>query len=285
MRIENSRSVQKELMPLSPIYKNQILESLSGVEIARIRPHLSPVTLVTGQILQDPEQNVTYGYFLETGMASMVVEMAKGNSVEAAVIGKEGMVNICILLGTSSMPTRTFMQIPGGGYKIKADILKKEFDKGGTLQKHINSYIQAHLVQTSQTAACNRLHDIAERLARWLLMCHDRLDSDKFPITHEFLGHMLGSPRSTVTLAAGILQKEGLVVYSRGKMKICNRQGLEKFACECYCIIHDEYERLGVMCDAGTLTALSQAERRKFLATLPLGISQRVPSKRRLTQN
>lgn len=269
----------------SVVYKNQILASLSGVEIARLRPHLFSVTLEKGQTLQDPEQNVAYAYFLETGMASVVIEMAKGSSVETAIIGKEGVVNVCILLGTGSMPTHTFIQIPGGGYKIKAEILKKEFDKGGTLQKKINSYIQAQIVQTSQTAACNRLHDIAERLARWLLMCQDRMGSDKFPITHEFLGQMLGSPRSTVTLAAGILQKAGLMIYSRGKIKICSRAGLEKFACECYCVIRNEYERLGIVCTAGNFPEHSQAEGGKALATMPPKAGARVPSKRRTIQN
>jgi CRP-like cAMP-binding protein len=114
------------------------------------------------------------------------------------------------------------------------------------LRKLINRYFQAHLAQTSQTAACNRLHDIEERLARWLLICHDRMESDTIALTHEFLGHMLGTPRTTVTLAAGHLQKAELVDYSRGKVRIRNRQGLEKAACECYQIVRDEFERLGI---------------------------------------
>ncbi|HZE81593.1 MAG TPA: Crp/Fnr family transcriptional regulator, partial [Candidatus Polarisedimenticolia bacterium] len=143
-------------------------------------------------------------------------------------------------------PTRTFIQIPATGYKIKARRLKEEFENSGALRKRTNCYIQGHLMQTGQTAACNRLHDIAERLARWLLMCHDRMESDNFSITHEFLGHMLGTPRSTVTLAAGILHKTGLVEYSRGKVNVCDRQGLEKAACECYATIRKEFDRLGI---------------------------------------
>jgi CRP-like cAMP-binding protein len=179
-------------------------------------------------------------------MASVVVEMADGNTVETGITGKEGLVGFSILLGTDSMPTRTFIQIPATGYKIKARRLKEEFENSVTLRKLTNCYIQAHLMQTGQTAACNRLHDIAERLARWLLMCHDRMESDNFSITHEFLGHMLGTPRSTVTLAAGILHKSGLIAYSRGKLVVRDRKGLEKAACECYHTIRKEFDRLGI---------------------------------------
>ncbi len=227
-------------------YKNNILASLSRAEIGRLAPHLSFLDLAVNHTLQEPNEEVTHAYFLESGLASVVVEMADGNTVETGITGKEGLVGFSILLGTTSMPTRTFIQIPATGYKIKAKRLKEEFENSGTLRKRTNSYIQGHLMQTGQTAACNRLHDIAERLARWLLMCHDRMESDNFFITHEFLGHMLGTPRSTVTLAAGILQEAGLVDYSRGKINVCDRQGLEKAACECYATIRKEFDRLGI---------------------------------------
>jgi CRP-like cAMP-binding protein len=227
-------------------YKNRILASLPKAEISRLAPHLSPLPLPIGKTLQTPDEEITYGYFVESGLASVVIEMANGNTVETGITGKEGIVGIPVLLGTRSMPTRTFMQIAGAGFRIKADRLKEEFERSGTLRKQINSYVQAYLVQTAQTAACNRLHDIAERLARWLLMCHDRMESDTFSITHEFLGHMLGTPRSTVTLAAGILHKAGLVDYSRGRVVIRNRKGLEKAACECYRTIRKEFDRLGI---------------------------------------
>jgi len=155
-------------------------------------------------------------------------------------------VGIPGLLGTKSMPSHTFIQIAGIGYRIKVQHLLEEFDRAGPLKKRLNRFIQAHLVQTAQTAACNRLHDIAARLARWLLMCHDRMESDSFYLTQEFLGHMLGTPRTTVTLAAGILHKAGLIDYARGRVHIRNRQGLEKAACECYKTIRDEFARLGI---------------------------------------
>jgi CRP-like cAMP-binding protein len=227
-------------------YKNRILASLPKAEIARIAPNLSTLTLPRGKALLNPDEESAYAYFLESGLASVVVEMANGNTVETSVIGSEGIVGIPGLLGTKSMPARIFMQIPGAGYRIKAARLQEEFEKSGTLRKLISRYFQANLVATAQTAACNRLHDIAERLARWLLICHDRMESDTFSITHEFLGHMLGTPRSTVTLAAGILHKAGLVDYSRGQVHIRNRSGLESAACECYQTIRKEFDRLGI---------------------------------------
>ena len=227
-------------------YKNWILASLPKAEIARLSPHLSPLPMPAGKTLLGPGEEIAYGYFLETGLASVVVAMADGNTVETGIVGNEGLVGFPVLLGTKSMPTRTFMQIPGSGFKIKAQRLSEEYEKQGVLRKLINRYFQAHLVQTGQTAACNRLHDIAERLARWLLMCHDRMEEDTFTITHEFLGHMLGTPRSTVTLAAGILHKDGLVNYLRGKVRIQDRKGLEKKACECYQTIRNEFDRLGI---------------------------------------
>jgi CRP-like cAMP-binding protein len=228
------------------VYKNRILASLPRAEISRLAPHLSPVDLPSGKTLLDPGQEITYAYFLETGMASVVVAMSDGNMVETGVTGNDGLVGFAVLLGTKTMPTRTFMQIPGNGFKIKAQHLMDEFERVGTLHKKINRYFQGHLVQTGQTAACNRLHDISERLARWLLMCHDRMEADSFTITHEFLGHMLGTPRSTVTLAAGILNRAGLISYSRGKIAIRDRKGMEKAACECYQTIRNEFDRLGI---------------------------------------
>jgi len=227
-------------------YKNRILASLPKAEIARLAPYLSPVTLEIGTTLLGPDEQITHAYFLESGLASVVVAMADGNTVETGITGNEGVVGFPVFLGTKSMPTRTFVQIAGAGYRIPAQRISEAYEKPGTLRKQINRYFQAHLAQTAQTAACNRLHDIKERLARWLLICHDRMESDTFHLTHEFLGHMLGTPRTTVTLAARLLHKAELVDYSRGNVKILDRQGLEKAACECYQTIRDEFERLGI---------------------------------------
>jgi CRP-like cAMP-binding protein len=246
LRIIAKEPPMSSAVELRPAYKNEILRSLPKAEIDRLGPHLIPLELGVNDNLQEPDEEITHAYFLESGLASVVVEMTDGGTVETAVSGKEGIVGFSILLGTKSMPTRTFIQIAGNGYKIKAKRLLEQFENSPTLRKNTNSYIQTCLMQTAQTAACNRLHDIAERLARWLLMCHDRMESDSFYITHEFLGHMLGTPRSTVTLAAGILQKAGLVSYSRGKVNIRDRRGLEKVSCECYSMLRKQFEEMGV---------------------------------------
>jgi CRP-like cAMP-binding protein len=246
-------------------YKNHILASLPKAEMARLAPYLSPLTLELGKTLVEPGEEITHAYFLESGLASEIVAMVDGDTVETGVTGNDGVVGIPVLLGTKSMPSRIFMQIAGSGYRIAARHLAEAYERPGMLRKLINRYFQAHLAQTSQTAACNRLHDIEERLARWLLICHDRMESDTIALTHEFLGHMLGTPRTTVTLAAGHLQKAELVDYSRGKVRIRNRQGLEKAACECYEIVRDEFERLGISCDKG-LTP----DRRELLPELSL---------------
>ncbi len=227
-------------------YKNGILAALTKAEISRLAPHLSPLTLQAGKTLLKPGEEVVYVYFLESGMASIVINMADGTTVETAIIGNEGVVGIPGLLNTQSMPTHTFIQIAGTGFRIEAQRLLEEYERLGALSKRLNRFLQAHLAQTAQIAACNRLHDIAERLARWLLMCHDCMDSDTFDITQEFLGHMLGAPRTTVTLAAGMLHKAGLVDYSRGRIHVRNRRELEKASCECYKAIRDESKRLGI---------------------------------------
>ena len=230
-----------------PAYRNRILAALQKQEIAALESHLVAVDFAQGDTLLNPGQSAEFAYFMEAGLTSLIVVMETGMSVEVGVVGREGFVGLPIVLGTSSMPTRTFIQIPGSGFRLKAGILRAELERSETLRQKTNRYIQAHLMQASQTAACNRLHDIAERLARWLLMCQDRVQSDELQITHQSLADMLGTPRSTVTLAARMLQKAGLIEYSRGHIRILNRKGLEEAACECYRSIRSECDRLGVL--------------------------------------
>ena len=226
-------------------YKNRILASLPKGEINRLARRLEPVTLKQGQSLLDGKFN--YAHFLEEGMASIVLTLASGDTIEVGVIGNEGMAGLPILLGTGTVPGRTFMQIAGYGYRIKAEHLKEEFERDGELKKYLLRHVQGLLVQSAQTAACNRLHNIDARLARWLLTCHDRVEADQLLLTHDFLAQMLGSPRTTVTLAAGDLQRTNLIDYSRGKVMIRSRAGLEKIACECYRSVRDEFRRLGLL--------------------------------------
>ncbi len=185
-----------------PRYKNRILSALPKAEISRLAVHLSKVVLKQEQTLLDG--TAKYAYFMEDGIASVVATVEDGTTVEIGVIGIDGVVGIPILLGAGIAPGRTFIQIEGSGFRIEAQALKDEFERAGELRQYLQKYIQAFIVQTAQTAVCNRLHTIEERLSRWLLTCRDRMESDRLALTHDFLGQMLGAPRTTVTLARGI---------------------------------------------------------------------------------
>jgi len=231
-------------LPKQP-YKNCVLAALPKSEIERLKPHLSAVTLNVQAELLDGKAD--YAYFLEEGLASVVLPMQDGSTVEVGVVGKDGVVGLPILLGAERMPGRTFIQVAGSGFRIKARRLKEEFERSGELRRHLQKYVLANLIQSAQNAACNRLHTIGERLSRWLLTCHDRVQSDRMPLTHEFLAQMLGAPRTTVTLAAGMLQQAGLIEYTRGHVTVKNRSGLEDAACECYGIVRKEFQRLELL--------------------------------------
>ncbi len=231
--------------PPATQYKNRVLAALPKNEIERLAPHLSPVPLKTRTQLLDGQ--ASHAYFLEEGLASVVLTLADGSTVEIGIIGIDGVVGLPILLGAGTMPGETFIQVEGSGFRIEAQRLKDEFEREGQLRSHLQKYIMAYAIQTAQTAACNRLHTISERLARWLLTCHDRVQSDRMTLTHEFLGQMLGAPRTTVTLAAGMLHEAGLIDYARGHVTIKNRPELERVACECHRTVLDEYLRLGLL--------------------------------------
>lgn len=236
---------ERTLNPPKQLYKNRILAALPKDEISRLARHLSPVTLEQEKTLLDGK--LTYAYFLEDGIASVVVTVENGDTVEVGVIGCDGVVGIPILLGTGAAPGRTFVQIEGSGFRMEAKVLKEEFERSSELRNILQRYVQAFLVQTAQTAVCNRLHTIEERLARWLLTCRDRMGSDRLLLTHGFLGQMLGAPRTTVTLAAGLLHRAGLIDYTRGVVTIQDRSGLENTACECYRTVRDEFKRLALL--------------------------------------
>ncbi len=230
--------------PTSP-YKNRVLAALPKSEIEALAAHLKLLPLPQEQVLLDG--NASYGYFMEDGIASAVVTVENGSTVEVGVIGIDGVVGIPILLGAGHSPVRTFMQISGSGYRIEAETLRTAFDRPGTLREVLQKYIQAFMVQTTQTGACNRLHTIEERLARWLLQCRDRLHTDRLELTQDFLGQMLGSPRTTVTVAVGLLERAGMIHHARGVVTVRDRAALEGAACECYRTVHDEYVRLGLL--------------------------------------
>ena len=227
------------------IFKNRVLAALPKAEIDRFSKDLSPVKLKLREQLLDG--HAKYAYFLEDGLASVVLTLENGATVEVGVVGIDGVVGLPILLGAENMPGSTFIQVEGSGYRMPASKLKDCFERPGQLRNHLQKYLLANLAQSAQNAACNRLHNISERLARWLLTCHDRIQSDRMPLTHEFLGQMLGAPRTTVTLAAGMLHQPGLIDYSRGHITIKDRAGLENVACECYSVVRDEFRRLKLL--------------------------------------
>jgi CRP-like cAMP-binding protein len=232
---------------IAQTYKNRVLASLPAAEMKQLAPHLTPVTLKKDRTLHDSEQTVETVYFLEEGICSTVVTMESGNTVEVGITGRDGFVGLPAVLGTGRSPNRSFMQVPGHGFSVKGKVLLEQLETSSQLRLRLQHFVQAMLVQTAQTAACNRVHELEERLARWLLMCHDRVQSDLIPITHEFLAMMLGTRRTSVTVAAGMLHKAGLIAYSRGSVTIQNPDGLQEAACECHRIIHEEYVRLGLL--------------------------------------
>jgi CRP-like cAMP-binding protein len=215
--------------------KNLILTGLPPQDLERLRPHLEAVDLKHGEILYEMDEPVDFIYFPNLGMISVVTTTISGQTAEVGVIGREGIGGVEAMLndGATSL-NRQMIQMPGEGLRAKTSVMKKEFDLGGAFQKAALGSTRAMMAQMGQTALCNRLHTAEQRLAKWLLMCHDRAVGDVLPITQEFAAIMLGANRTSVTLAAGNLQDQGFIEYSRGRVTISDRAGLEGFACECY---------------------------------------------------
>jgi CRP-like cAMP-binding protein len=214
--------------------KNALLLAIPDREFGLLRPHLEYLELPNHQILHEPGQKLEYAYFLNQGMISLVVLTSDGRSVEVAIVGHEGMVGTSLVVGLKRGPYRAVVQISASGFRLKSEVLEEVLARTPELRVILNRYVLIQGLQVSQVAACNRLHEVEQRLARWLLMCQDRIGSDELPVTHEFLAQMLGTGRPSVSLAAGILQKAGIIENIRGTVKIANRKGLEEAACECY---------------------------------------------------
>ena len=202
-----------------------------------VRPHLQFVALPQRLSLQEANQKLDDVYFLNRGMVSLVFTTQKGQSVEVGVVGNEGFTPIPVAAGLRRSPHRAVMQIGGDGFKVDVTELQSVLDVSPALSSMLNRYAAVHGLQVAQTAGCNRLHDIEQRLSRWLLLAQDRVDSGLLRITHDFLAMMLGTDRPSVSLAAGGLQKKRIIEYSRGSVRILNRKKLENSACECYSII------------------------------------------------
>jgi CRP-like cAMP-binding protein len=216
------------------ILENEILLNLPNKECQAVYSQLVFLPLSTHEVLNEAGAPIQHVYFMNSGLASVLNVMEDGKSVEVGLTGKEGFVGLPLLVGFKSSPSRIIVQIAGSAYRMKASALLDSLDKCRTLERRLHRFSQVLGAQAAQVAACNRLHEVDERLARWLLMSQDRIGSDLVPLTQEFLAHMLGTRRSSVTVAASILQKAGLIKYTRGHVNIVNRRGLEEAACECY---------------------------------------------------
>jgi CRP-like cAMP-binding protein len=225
---------------------NQILLSIPDNEFSAIGPHLEPVGLPRHSILHEPSEKLNFAYFPNAGLISLVVAMEDGKTVEAAVVGNEGAAGIPSAVSLTRSPLREVVQIAGDGFRVKVGTLQDVLKSAPELQMMLSRYAVIQGIQVAQTAACNRLHDVEQRLARWLLMAQDRVDGGSILITHDFLATMLGTDRPSVSLAAGILQKKKNIEYSRGAVKILSRKKLEGSACECYGVIQQFNAEIGL---------------------------------------
>ena len=224
---------------------NRLLALLEPETRRRILPALKLISLEMSHTLYQPDRVITHIYFPLTAVTSVLSEMDDGTTVEVATIGREGMVGLSVFLGDETAFLRTITQIPGTALSMgRDDFLQVVEDKKSGLQPILLRYTQALFSQLAQQSACNRSHNIEERCARWILMTQDRVGHDEFPLTQEFLAYMLGARRASVTIAAGILARAGLIRYTRGKIHVVDRARLEEASCECYGIIQREYERL-----------------------------------------
>ena len=225
---------------------NIILLSISDHDYGLLRPHLEYVSLPNHLVLHEVGGKLEFAYFPNRGLISLVVVMKDGKTAEAGIVGNEGFTGTLAAVGLTTSPLRAVVQITGDGFRIEVGALQNILASAPHLQLTLSRYAAIRGMQVAQTAACNRLHDIEQRLARWLLMTQDRVDSGSLAITHDFIATMLGTDRPTVSLAAGVLQKKKLIEYTRGAVKIVNRKKLEDSACECYGVIQRYDSELGV---------------------------------------
>lgn len=224
--------------------ENLILTSLPAGERERLLSLMDRVNLPRGQVVIEPEAAIPYVYFPVGALISLVSTMEDGKTCESGVIGVEGMAGLPVLLGGGTTPMRSVVQIEGGAYRLRAELAKQEFDRGGALQGVLHLYMHALFVAFSQSAACNRLHPLEGRLARWLLIAGDGVWSNSLPLTHEYLAIMLGTRRAGITEACVLLREKGAIDYTRGRIQLTSRESLEDIACECYEIVRKEFDRV-----------------------------------------
>jgi len=247
--------VKPKLIPLRPgtrtdstgrTVKNVLLLSIPDREYNLIRPYLEYVELEHHKMLHDQGQQIEFAYFPNDGMVSLVVSTSDGRSVEVGIVGREGMVGTPLAVGLRLAPYDAIIQIPGNGIMIDSKRLTSQLSSTPRLWLVLTRFVLMQGLQMAQVAACNRLHELEQRLARWLLMCQDRVDSERLVLTHEFLAQMLGTGRPSVSLAIGMLEHAGLIENIRGIIRVINRKSLEDSACECYRVIQHFNGGLGL---------------------------------------
>lgn len=224
--------------------QNQLMAKLPMDEYHRLEKHLEKVELTLGQVVAESGDSMRYVYFPADSIISLLNVMENGSSTEIAVVGNEGIVGISLFMGGETTPSRAIVQSAGTAYRLKGQLIKDEFYRAGPLQHMLLRYIQALITQMAQTAVCNRHHSLDQQLCRWLLLSLDRLPTNELIMTQELIANMLGVCREGVAESAGKLQRAGLISYSRGKIIILDRPGLEARVCECYEVVKQEYNRL-----------------------------------------
>jgi len=224
----------------SPPVTNQLLAALPKKDYQALHPYLEEIPLVFDELLYRPNMLISDVYFPNSGIVSLLAAVNERSTLEVGLVGNEGMVGLGVFLGVDSSLNRAVVQGAGSAMKMKATVLRRECNNGGILPQLLRRYSHSVLTQITQSAVCNRFHSMDARLARWLLMTHDRMGEDEFQITQEFLSNMLGVRREGVSIAAGDLQRRKLIRYSRGRLEVLDRPGLEATSCGCYEIIRSE---------------------------------------------
>jgi CRP-like cAMP-binding protein len=223
--------------------RNALLRRMPHADRERLQPHFKEEEVEFKKTLLEDDKPIRFIYFIESGVASMVTDLTDGETVETGTVGNEGLVGLGAVLGVRRATGRVLMQIPGRAMRVAADVIAAEGERATPWFRVLLRYASFVNAMVAQTAACNRMHSVDARMSRWLLMTHDRVDSDDFPLTQEFLGQMLGVARPTVNVAGATLQKAGFIKYTRGRITVIDRAGLETATCECYRRIRDELER------------------------------------------
>lgn len=241
-------SKTNEIMPtvakLDDVRKNYLLAALSEDDFSRVASILEPNSFKLGEVLYESGEQMDHAYFPTSSIISLLYIMENGATAEIGVVGNDGIIGVSLFMGGETTTSRAVVQSGGDAVRMKVKDLKAEFARGGRFQELLLRYTQALMTQISQTAVCNRLHSIEQQLCRWLLLSHDRLESDKLVMTHDLISNMLGVRREGITLAAKKLAAQGLITNKRGTMTVMDRKGLEAAVCECYQVVNTEYNRL-----------------------------------------